>query len=62
MRGGNYGPDHTPDQFGQGRFNNFGTGIDGLFLAGAGTLGCSVMVCIGSGFLSATKAAKYLES
>jgi all-trans-retinol 13,14-reductase len=62
VRGGNYGPDHTPDQCGQGRFNTFSTGIDGLFLTGAGTLGCSIMLCIGSGFLSANKAAEYLKS
>lgn len=62
VRGGNYGPDHTPDQFGRGRFNAFSTGIDGLFLAGAGTLGCSIMLCIASGFLSANKAAEYLRS
>ena len=62
VRGGNYGPDHTPDQFGRGRFTTFGAGIDGLFLSGAGTLGCGIMTCVGSGFLSANKAAEYLES
>ena len=62
VRGGNYGPDHTPDQFGKNRFSAFTSGIDGLFLAGAGTLGCGVMTCVTSGFLSATKAAEYLEA
>ena len=62
VRGGNYGPDHTPDQFGNNRFNTFTSGIDGLFLAGAGTLGLGVMTCVASGFLSASKAAEYLEA
>jgi phytoene desaturase len=62
VRGGNYGPDHTPDQFGKNRFNTFTSGIDGLFMTGSGTLGCGVMTCVASGFLSATKAAEYLES
>jgi len=62
VMGGNYGPDHTPDQFGKNRFSSFTSGIDGLFMTGAGTLGCGVMTCVASGFLSATKAAEYLES
>jgi phytoene desaturase len=62
VRGGNYGLDNTPDQFGKGRFNTFTAGVDGLFLAGAGTLGCGVMTCVASGFLSANKASEYLSA
>jgi len=62
VRGGNYSIDHTPDQVGRNRFSTFTSGIDGLYLAGAGTIGCGVMTCIASGFLSANKAAEYLKS
>ena len=61
VRGGNYGPDQTPDQMGTGRFISFTAGIDGLFLAGAGTTGGGVMPCIESGIQSASKAATYLK-
>jgi phytoene dehydrogenase-like protein len=36
VRGGCYGPYQTPDQVGPGRFDACTTGIDGLFLVGAG--------------------------
>jgi phytoene dehydrogenase-like protein len=62
VRGGNYGIDHTPDQVSRNRFNTFTSGIDGLFLSGAGTIGCGVLTCVASGFLSANKAAEYLGS
>ena len=61
VRGGNYGPDQTPDQMGPGRFADFTAGIDGLFLAGAGTIGGGVMACIESGIQAALKAAIYLK-
>jgi len=61
MRGGNYGPEQTPDQVGTGRFITFTAGIDGLFLAGAGTMGGGVMACVESGINAATKLAAYLK-
>ena len=62
VQGGSYGPEHTPDQMGPGRFGNFTAGIEGLFLVGAGTLGAGVMTCVASGVLAGGKVAKYLES
>lgn len=62
VRGGNYGPEQTPDQVGSGRFMTFAAGIEGLFLAGAGTIGCGVSACVASGVLAGRKAASYLES
>lgn len=61
-KGGNFGPDQTPSQVGPGRFIDCSTGIRGLFLTGAGTLGGGVMACIASGFLAALKAIEYLQS
>ncbi len=62
VRGGNYGPIQTPDQVGWGRFMNFTTGIDGLFLVGAGTIGGGVMTCVVSGVQAGSKAVRYLET
>jgi all-trans-retinol 13,14-reductase len=61
VRGGNYGPEQTPDQVGTGRFTTFTAGIDGLFLAGAGTMGGGVMACFESGIRAASKAETYLK-
>ena len=61
VRGGNYGPEQTFDQVGTGRFINFTAGIDGLFLAGAGTMGGGVMACLESGIQAARKAAIYMK-
>jgi all-trans-retinol 13,14-reductase len=61
VRGGNCGPDQTPDQVGTGRFITFTAGIAGLFLAGAGTMGGGVMPCVESGIRAGSKAATYLE-
>ena len=61
VRGGNFGPDQTPDQVGTGRFITFTAGIDGLFLVGAGTIGGGIMPCVESGILAGSKAATYLE-
>lgn len=60
VRGANYGLEQTPAQSGPGRFTDFTTGIDGLFLAGSGTLAGGIMACVASGFLSANKAIEYL--
>ena len=62
VRGGIYGPEHTPDQVGSGRFDSFTAGIEGLFLVGAGTLGAGVLTCVASGVLAGGKVAEYLES
>jgi phytoene dehydrogenase-like protein len=62
VKGGSYGPDQTPDQLGRGRFNNFTAGIEGLFLVGAGTLGCGIVACVASGVLTGEKAASLLGS
>jgi phytoene dehydrogenase-like protein len=62
VKGGNYGPLHTPDQVGPGRFMSQTVGIEGLFLAGAGTHGAGVMTCLQSGFLAGAKAVKYLQA
>jgi phytoene dehydrogenase-like protein len=61
VRGGMYGPDETPDQMGPGRFAASTCGIEGLFLAGAGTLGGGVTACMASGIASGSKAVDYLE-
>jgi len=61
VRGGNYGPEQTFDQVGPGRFTTFTAGIDGLFLAGAGTIGGGVMACVESGIQAASKAETYLK-
>ena len=62
VKGGNYGLLQTPDQVGPGRFMTHTAGIEGLFLAGAGTIGGGVMVCLASGVLAGTKATKYLQA
>jgi len=62
VRGGCYGPEETPDQVGPGRFSGFTSGIDGLFLVGAGTLGGGIMACVASGIFAGNKAAAYLQS
>jgi all-trans-retinol 13,14-reductase len=62
VKGGNYGPEETPDQMGPGRFSSFTAGIEGLFLVGAGTLGGGIMACVASGLLAGEKAAGLLGS
>jgi phytoene dehydrogenase-like protein len=62
VRGGNYGPDQTPDQVGMGRFITFTAGIAGLFLAGAGTIGGGIMPSVASGIQASQKAATYLRN
>jgi phytoene dehydrogenase-like protein len=61
VRGGIYGPAHTPNQMGPGRFQSLMCGADGLFLAGAGIFGCSLYLSGASGFLAAEKAAVFLN-
>jgi len=61
VRGGNFGPEQTFDQVGTGRFISFTAGIDGLFLAGAGTIGGGVMACVESGIQAASKTVAYLK-
>ncbi len=62
VRGGIYGPEHSPSQMGWGRYPTLTCGIDGLFLAGAGTFGCGLLSCSASGYLAAEKAATYLKN
>lgn len=62
VKGGIYGPLHSPDQVGPGRFMSQTAGIEGLFLAGAGTLGCGVMTCLQSGFQAGAKAVTCLQA
>jgi len=61
VRGGNFGPEQTPDQMGPGRFADFTAGIEGLFLAGSGTTGGGIMPCIESGIQAARKTAVFLK-
>lgn len=61
-RGGNYGPEQTPDQVGPGRFISSETGIGGLFLSGAGTMGGGIMPCIESGIQAGKKAERYMKT
>jgi phytoene dehydrogenase-like protein len=60
VKGGNYGPEQTPDQMGPGRFSTFTAGIEGLFLVGAGTIAGGIMPCVQSGILAGEKAASLL--
>ena len=50
----------TPDQMGPGRFYDLTSGIEGLYLAGAGALGGGITACITSGIGAAGKAVDYL--
>jgi len=60
VRGAIYGPAHILSQMGPGRFQTLTCGIEGLFLAGAGTFGCGLLSCAASGFYAAEKAINYL--
>ncbi len=60
VRGGIYGPAHIPSQMGPGRYQSLTCGVDGLFLAGAGTFGCGLYYCAASGFFAAEKSLAYL--
>lgn len=56
VRGGIYGPAHTPEQLGRRRFHSR-TPIGGLFLAGSGVYGCGIVSCAASGRTAALLAA-----
>ena len=56
VQGGIYGPAHTVDQMGRGRFGTR-TPIQGLLLAGSGVHGCGVGFCLSSGRSAAAIAA-----
>lgn len=60
-KGANFGPDQTPRQFGPGRFMDCRAGIDGLFLAGAGTISGGVLGCMASGVWAAQQAVDHLD-
>jgi all-trans-retinol 13,14-reductase len=61
VRGGIYGPAHISSQMGPGRFQSLECGVEGLFLAGAGTFGAGLLFCAASGFYAAEKGLAYLE-
>jgi len=61
VRGGIYGPAHLPSQMGPGRYQSLTCGVDGLFLAGAGTFGCGLFYCAASGFVAAEKSLAFLS-
>jgi prolycopene isomerase len=61
VQGGMVGPEHAPDQVGRGRFSSCSTGIDGLFLAGSGTIGGGVAACMASGLVAGREALTYLD-
>ena len=56
VHGGVYGPAHTVDQVGRGRFGTR-TPFEGLLLAGAGATSCGVVSCLASGRSAAAIAA-----
>ncbi|MCF8145289.1 MAG: NAD(P)/FAD-dependent oxidoreductase [Deltaproteobacteria bacterium] len=58
--GGNFGLEQTPDQFGPGRFCDCTTGIQGLFVVGAGAICAGVLSCMASGVWAADKAVEFL--
>ena len=62
VEGGIYGPEVTPDQMGPARFPDGRCGIDGLFLAGAGTKGSSVFYSTLSGVQAGRRAVSYLTA
>jgi all-trans-retinol 13,14-reductase len=57
VRGGIYGPAHSPNQVGRGRFSTR-TPIQGLFLTGAGVYSCGVAPCLAAGRAAAQLAEK----
>jgi all-trans-retinol 13,14-reductase len=61
FEGSNFGPDQTPGQFGPGRFLDCTTGIQGLFLVGAGAISGGVLSCMASGVWAAQQAAAFLK-
>ena len=62
VQGGMYGPEETPDQMGLGRFPHGTCGVEGLYLAGAGTIGAGISACLASGIGAARKAIEHLET
>jgi phytoene dehydrogenase-like protein len=60
-QGAMYGPEMTPDQMGAGRFASSGSGVEGLYFAGAAVLGGGINACLSSGIQAASKALGYLE-
>jgi phytoene dehydrogenase-like protein len=61
VRGGMYGPAHIPSQMDMNRFHSLTCGVEGLFLAGAGTMGSGLLFCASSGFFAAEKSISYLN-
>jgi phytoene dehydrogenase-like protein len=61
VRGGMYGPAHIPSQMDMNRFYPLTCGVDGLFLAGAGTISCGLLFCAASGYFATEKGVAYLK-
>ena len=59
-QGAIYGPDHTPDQFGLGRYGARGP-VDGLYLCGSSVLGCGIGTCVASGAMAGKMALRQRE-
>jgi all-trans-retinol 13,14-reductase len=59
-QGAMYGPELTPDQMGGGRFAGGVTGVEGLYLAGAGVIAGGVSACLASGLMAGIEASDYL--
>ena len=62
VEGGIYGPEVTPDQMGPARFPDGRCGIEGLYLAGAGTKGSSVFFSTLSGVQAGRRAVSHLTA
>jgi phytoene dehydrogenase-like protein len=60
VRGGMYGPEETPDQMGGGRFADLASGVEGLYLVGAGTHGGGISACVESGIMCGRLVGDYL--
>jgi phytoene dehydrogenase-like protein len=61
VRGGMFGPAHIPSQMDMNRFMTLTCGVEGLFLAGAGTIASGLQYCAASGFFAAEKGMSYLN-
>lgn len=61
VRGGIYGPEMTPDQMALGRFPDGTCGVEGLFLAGAGTKGGNLLLAVASGIQAGRAAVSFIS-
>ncbi len=54
-KGAIYGPEHSPEQFGLGRYRTQGP-VDGLLLCGSSVMGAGIGTCVASGTVAAKMA------